>query len=118
MERCNCKVPWEPGHRCGGKGKNHIIEVHYDSDDEVCGDAEIDTLLEQSDDDSDSCTEASDNDSTSEDSDDDSCTEASGACMLEEEDGPCIVDRQLDGQDSSTSVSTDTSHTIDDLTPQ
>ena len=72
----------------------------------------------QSDDDSDSFIEASDSDSTSEDSDDDSCTEASGACMLEEEDGPCVVDRQLVGQDDSTSVSEDISHTIDDLMPQ
>ena len=30
----SCKVPWEPYHRCRGKGKKHIIEVHYDSDDE------------------------------------------------------------------------------------
>jgi hypothetical protein len=30
----SCKVPWEPDHRCRGKGKKHIIEVHYDSDDE------------------------------------------------------------------------------------
>jgi hypothetical protein len=43
----SCKVPWEPDHRCRGKGKKHIIEVHYDSDDEDS---------EQSDDDSDSCT--------------------------------------------------------------
>jgi hypothetical protein len=28
------------------------------------------------------------------------------------------VDRQLDGQDDSTNVSADVSHTIDDLTPQ
>jgi hypothetical protein len=28
------------------------------------------------------------------------------------------VDRQLDGQDDSPSVSADTSHTLDDLTPQ
>jgi hypothetical protein len=28
------KVPWEPDHRCRGKGKRHIIEVHYDSEDE------------------------------------------------------------------------------------
>jgi hypothetical protein len=26
----SCKVPWEPDHRCRGKGKKHIIEVHYD----------------------------------------------------------------------------------------
>jgi hypothetical protein len=38
--------------------------------------------------------------------------------MLEEEDDPCVVDRQLDGQDDSPSVSADMSHTIDDLTPQ
>ena len=107
-QRCySCKVPWEPDHRC--KGKKHIIEVHYDSDDED---------LEQSDDDSDSCTEASDIDSTAEDSDDDSCTEAMDACMLEEDDDPCVVDRQLDGQDDSISVSVDISHTLDDLTPQ
>ena len=30
----SCKVPWEPDHRCRGKGKKYIIEVHYDSDDE------------------------------------------------------------------------------------
>jgi hypothetical protein len=111
-------VPWEPDHRCRGKGKKHIVEVREDSDDEACEDGSIEAYLGQSDDDSDSCTEASDSDSTSEDSDDDSCTEASGACMLEEEDGPCVVDRQLDGQDDSTSVSVDISHTIDDLTPQ
>jgi hypothetical protein len=105
----SCKVPWEPDHRCSGEGKKHIIEVHYDSDDEDS---------EQSDDDSDSCTEASDSDSTSEDSDDESCTKASDACTLEEEDDPCVVDRQLDGQDDSPSVSAGTSHTIDDLTPQ
>jgi hypothetical protein len=111
-------VPWEPDHRCRGKGKKHIVEVREDSDHEACEDGSIEAYLGQSDDDSDSCTEASDSDSTSEDSDDDSSTEASGACMLEEEDGPCVVDRQLDGQDDSTSISTDISHTIDDLTPQ
>jgi hypothetical protein len=102
-------VPWEPDHRCRGKGKKHIIEVHYDSDDEDS---------EQSDDDSDSCTEASDSDSTSEDSDDDSCTETMDACTLEEDDDPCVADRQLDGHDDSISVSADLSHTIHDLTPQ
>jgi hypothetical protein len=89
MQLCySCKVPWEPDHRCRGKGKKHIIEVHYDSDDED---------LEQYDDDNDSCTEASDSESTSEDSDDDSCTEATDACTLEEDDDPCVVDRQQDG---------------------
>lgn len=29
-----CKEPWEPGHRCLGKGKVHYIEVAYDNDDE------------------------------------------------------------------------------------
>jgi hypothetical protein len=33
---CSFKVPWEPYHRCRGKGKRHIIEVHYDSEDERC----------------------------------------------------------------------------------
>jgi hypothetical protein len=74
-------MPWEPDHRCRGKGKKHIIEVHYDSEDEACEDGSIDAYLEKSDDDSDSCTEASDSDSTSEDSNDDSCIEASDACM-------------------------------------
>jgi hypothetical protein len=114
----SCKGPWEPDHRCRGKDQERIIEACHDSDDEVCEDGAIDVDSEQSDDDSDSCTEASDSDSTSEDSDDDSCTEASDACTLEEDDDPCVVDRQLDGQDDSTSVSADTSHTIDDLTPQ
>jgi hypothetical protein len=54
--------------------------VHYDSDDEVCEDGEIDTLLEQSDDDIDSCTEASDSDS---------CTEADDSNTLEEDSDPC-----------------------------
>jgi hypothetical protein len=40
------------------------------------------------------------------------------AGTLEEDDDPCVVDRQLDGQDDSISVSTDMSHTLDDLTPQ
>jgi hypothetical protein len=96
----SCKVPWEPDHRCRGKGKKHIIEVHYDSDDEVCEDGAIDAYLEQSDDDSDSCTEASD------------------SCTLEEDSDPCALEGQLDGQDDSTGVSADISHTIDDLTPQ
>jgi hypothetical protein len=110
MQRCySCKVPWEPDHRCRGKGKKHIIDVHYDRDDEDS---------EQSDDDNDSCIEASDGESTSEDSDDDSCTGASDACTLEEDDDPCVVDRKLDGQDNSTSASTDISHTIDVFTSQ
>jgi hypothetical protein len=111
-----CKGLWEPDHRC--RDQKHTIETHYDREDEVCVDGAIDVDPEQSDDDSGSCTEASDSDSTSEDSEDDSCTEASDACTLEEDDDPCVVDRQLDGQDDSPSVSADMSHTIDDLTPQ
>jgi len=80
-QRCySCKVPWEPDHRCRGKGKRHIIEVHYDSEDEeMHGDTTIDAYLEQFDDASVSCTEASD----------------SG--MLEEDSDPCILEGQWDG---------------------
>jgi hypothetical protein len=84
----SCKVPWEPDHMCMGKGKKHIIEVPYDSDDEVCEDGAIVSYLEQSDDDSDSCTGASDSDS---------CIEDDDSIMLEEDSDPCIVDRQLNG---------------------
>jgi hypothetical protein len=53
----NCKVPWEPNHRCRGKGKRKIIEMHYDSEDEeVHGDATIDSYLEKFEETSDSCT--------------------------------------------------------------
>jgi hypothetical protein len=68
----NCKVPWEPDHRCRGKGKRHIIEVHYENEDEdMHGDATIDAYLAQSNDTSDSCTlvEASDSCALGEDSD-------------------------------------------------
>jgi hypothetical protein len=105
----SCKVPWEPDHRRRGKGKKHIIEVHYDSDDEACEDGSIDAYLEQSDDESDSCTGTSDSDS---------CTEDDDLSMLEEDSDPCIVDRQLGGQDDSTSASIDISNGVDDLTPQ
>jgi hypothetical protein len=30
-----CKNPWQPGHRCLGKGKIHYIEVVSDSEDET-----------------------------------------------------------------------------------
>jgi len=30
----SCKDPWEPGHRCMGKGKVHYIEVLSDEEDE------------------------------------------------------------------------------------
>jgi hypothetical protein len=105
----SCKVPWELDHRCRGKGKKHIIEVNYDSDDEVCEDGAIDAYLEQSDDDSDSCTEASDSDS---------CTEADDSSTLEEDGDPCVVDRQSEEQDDSTYISVDISHGVDDPTPQ
>jgi len=43
----NCKEPWEPDHRCRGKGKAHIVEVHYDSEDEEMHEnATIDAYLE------------------------------------------------------------------------
>jgi hypothetical protein len=49
-------VPWELDHRCRGKGKVHIVEVHYDSEDEeMHEDATIDAYLEQFDESSDSC---------------------------------------------------------------
>jgi hypothetical protein len=30
----NCKDPWEPGHKCMGKGKTHYIEVLSNSEEE------------------------------------------------------------------------------------
>jgi hypothetical protein len=56
-ERCySCKVPWKPNHRCRGKGKVHIVEVHYDNEDEEMHvNATIDAYLEQSDKGSESC---------------------------------------------------------------
>jgi hypothetical protein len=44
--------------------------------------------------------------------------EVTDACTLEKDDDPCVVDRKQDGQDDSSSVSVDISHTIDDLMPQ
>jgi hypothetical protein len=70
----SCKVPWEPDRRCRGKGKKYIIEVCYDSDDEVCENGAIDAYLEQSDEASDYGTEASD------------------SCMLEEDSDPCALE--------------------------
>ena len=78
-----------------GKGKEHIIEVHYDSDDEACENGSIDAYLVHSDDDSDSCTETSDSDS---------CTNVDDSSTLEEEDDPCIVDRQSGGPNDSTNT--------------
>jgi hypothetical protein len=96
----SCKVPWEPDHRCRGKDQKHIIEVRHDSDDEACEVGSIDAYLEQSDDDSDSCTEASD------------------SCTLDDDGDPCVVDKQLEDQDDSTYISADISHGVDDPTPQ
>jgi hypothetical protein len=97
----NCKLPWEPYHRCRGKGKRHIIEMHYDSeDDEVYEDAVIDAYLEHSDDASESCTKASD------------------SCTLGEDSDPCALEGQLDGQDDSTCALAVISHSVDDLTLQ
>jgi hypothetical protein len=76
---------------------------------ESCEDGSIETYLEESDDESDSCTRTSDSDS---------CTKDDDSSTLEEDSDPCIVDRELDGQDDSNSVSADISHTSDDTTPQ
>jgi hypothetical protein len=73
--------------------------VHYDSEDEeMHGDATIDAYLEQFDDASDSCIEASD------------------SCTLEEDSDPCVLEGQWSGQDDSTCASTIISHSVDDLT--
>jgi hypothetical protein len=75
-------VPWEPNHRCKVKDKRHITEVHYDNEDEeMHGDATIDSYLEQFDDTSDSCT----------------LGEASDSCPLGEDSDPCILEGQWDG---------------------
>jgi hypothetical protein len=100
-----------------GKGKKHIIEVHYDSEDEVCGDTNIDldAYLEYCDD---ASTEASDSDTLEEDSD--SCTLAntSDYGMLGEDGDPYVVDRQMEGQDENTYIASDISHGVDDPTPR
>jgi hypothetical protein len=96
----SCKVPWELDHRCRGKGQKHIIKVRHDSDDEACEDGSIDAYLKQSDDNSDSCIEASD------------------SCTLEDDSDPRTLEEQWDGQDDNTYASTVISHIVDDLTPQ
>jgi hypothetical protein len=97
------KVPWEPNHRCRGKGKRHIIEMHYDSEDEeVHGDATIDSYLEQFEETNDSYT----------------LVEASDSCTLGEDSDPCALEGQLDGQDDSTCSLAVISHSVDDLTLQ
>jgi hypothetical protein len=99
----SCKVPWEPNYRCRGRGKKHIIEVHYDNEDEeMHGDETIDSYLEQFDDASDSCT----------------LVEASYSCTLEEDSDPCALEGQWDGQDDNTCASTIISHSVNDLTLQ
>jgi hypothetical protein len=120
-QRCSsCKVAWEPDHRCRGRGKKHTIEVHYDSDDEVCEDTklELDAYLEQGDDVRDSCTEASDSDTLEEDSDSCTLVDTSDYGMLGEDGDPCVVDRQLEEQNDNTCISADISRSVDDPTPQ
>jgi hypothetical protein len=98
MQLCySCKVPWELDHRCRGKGKKHIIEVHYDSDDEACEDGSIEAYLEKSDDESDSSTWTSVSDSCTGTSVSDSCTEDDDSSTLEEDSDLCIVDSHSDG---------------------
>jgi hypothetical protein len=75
----------------------------------VCEDGAIDVDLEKSDDDNDSCTEASDSDST---------TEGSDSCTLEEDSDPFTLKEQWAGRDDNTYASTVISHTVDELTPQ
>jgi hypothetical protein len=113
-------VLWELDHRCRGKGKKHIIEVHYDSDDGVCEDIEIelDAYVEQGDDASDSCTEASDSDTLEEDIDSCTLVYTSGYGMIGEDGDPCVEDRKSEEQKGNTDVSTDISHGVDDSTPQ
>jgi hypothetical protein len=103
-QRCySCKVPWELDHRCRGKSKKQIIEVHYDSDDEeMHGDPTIDSYLGQLDGTSDSCT----------------LVGASDSCALGEDSDPCALEEQWDGRDDSTCASAVISHSVDDLTPQ
>jgi hypothetical protein len=99
----SCKLPWEPDHRCRGKGKRHIIEMHYDNEDEeVHGDATIDSYLEQFEEISDSC----------------ALVEASDSCTLGEDSDPCTLEGQSDGQDDSTCALAVISHSVDDLTLQ
>jgi hypothetical protein len=100
-----------------GKGKKHIIEVHYDSEDEVCEDTELelDAYLEQCDD---ASTEASDSDMLEEDSDSCTLADTSDYGMLGEDGDPCVVDRQSEGHDDNTCIATDISHGVDDPTPQ
>jgi hypothetical protein len=87
-------VPWELDHRFRGKGKRHIIDVHYDSEDEeMHGDVTIDSYLEQ-------------------------FEEASDSCALGEDSDPCVLEGQLDGQEDITCASIVISHSVDDLTLQ
>jgi hypothetical protein len=128
MQPCHsCKGSWEPNHRCRGKDQECIIEACHDTNDDFCEDGAMDVDLEQSDDDSDTCTEASDSDSFTEVDDSDTLEEDSDSCTLvdtgdygtlEGDDDPCIVDRQSSGQDNRTSTSENISHGVDDLTPQ
>jgi hypothetical protein len=105
-------VPWEPDHRCRGKGKRHIIEVHYDSEDEeMHGDATIDSYLEQFEETSDSCALVEPSDSCA-------LVDAGDSCTLGEDSDPCALEGQLDGQDDSTCALAVISHGVDDPTLQ
>jgi len=43
----SCKMTWKPYHQCRGKGNVHIVEVHYDNEDEEMHvNATIDAYLE------------------------------------------------------------------------
>jgi hypothetical protein len=96
-------VPWEPYHICRGKGKRHIIEMHYDSEDEeVHGDATIDSYLDQFEKNNDSLT----------------LVEASDSCIVREDNDPCALEGQLDGQDDNTCALVVILDNVDDLTLQ
>jgi hypothetical protein len=65
--------------------------VHYDSEDEeMHGDATIDSYLEQ-------------------------FEEASDSCALGEDSDPCALEGQLNGQDDRTCSLADISHSVDDI---
>jgi hypothetical protein len=93
-------VPWELDHRCRGKGKRHIIEVHYDNEDEeMRDDATIDSYLEQFEEASDSC----------------ALVEVSDSCKLGEDSDHCGLEGQLDGHDDNAYALAVISHSVDDL---
>jgi hypothetical protein len=77
--------------------------VHYDNEDEeMHGDATIDSYLEQFEEASDSC----------------ALVEVSDSCTREEDSDHCALEGQLDGQDDITYVLAVISHSVGDLTLQ